>query len=145
MNKALAISLLVTGNLAAVLALSAINFLIILLIPSLVLLIYICLTAATVLGFASSRMLPIFERKYRLKTRWFFLASYVSPIIGAAVYWIVYLILDAAGYLNDEWFISLAMPLYALSFSLAAVAYLISGAIWSAIARSRLNANRSPK
>ncbi len=144
MNKALAVSLLVIGNMAAVLALSAINFLIILLIPSLVLLIYICLTAVTVLGLASSRMLSVFERKYCLKTRWFILASYVPPIIGAAGYWIVYLILNAVGCLNEQ-FAGLAMPLYALSFSLAAVAYLISGVIWSAIARSRLNANRSPK
>jgi len=143
MNKALALSLLVICNVTAVCALSAINFLIILLIQSFALAIYICLTAAAVLGFASSRLLSVFEHKYHLKTRWFILASYVSPVIGAAVYWIVYLILNAAGCFSD--FGGVMSYLFALSLPLPAVAYLISGAVWSAIAKHRLNTKKSPQ
>lgn len=129
MNKALAISLLVICNIAAVCILSVVNLAMFFLTISLALTILIGLAAAAALGFGSSRLLSVFERKYRLKTKWFILASYVSPIIGTAVYWIVYLSLDAAGYFSG-WFAGLGEFVYAISLSATAAVYFISGVLW---------------
>ncbi len=138
MNKALAISLLVIGNVAAVCAISAVSLFIINrstdwgnLIFNLVFIPLIGLAAVIALGFASSRLVPVFERKYCLKTRWFILAAYISPIIGAAVYWIVFMSFDAAGNYNSGWSDGIAEGLYAFLLSATALSYLISGAIWS--------------
>ncbi len=134
MNKALAISLLVIGNVAAVCAISAVSLFIINrstdwgnLIFNLVFIPLIGLAAVIALGFASSRLVPVFERKYCLKTRWFILAAYFSPIIGAAVYWIVCWI----GY-QSSW-----SGGYAAFLPLTAIAYLISGGAWASSVTSR--------
>ncbi len=113
MNKALAILLLVIGNMAAVCALSAINFFMFFLTISPFVAVLIGLAAVTVLGFASSRLLPVFERKLSLEAKWFILAAYGSPVIGAMACWIA-----------DD---------LALFPFITAMAYLISGAIWSDI------------
>ncbi len=138
MKKALAVSLLVICNVAAVCALSAINLFMFFLTISPFVAVLIGLAAVTALGFASSRLIPVFERKLSLKAKWFILAAYISPIIGAAVYWIVYLILDAAGYFSG-WFAGLGEGLYAISLSLTAVAYFISGIGWWASMKSNLS------
>ncbi len=139
MNKALTISLLVIGNLAAVCAISAVSLIIIIylsinlisLLFNLALTILIGLAAVIALGYASSRLIPVFERKYSLKANRFVLAAYISPIIGAAVYWIVFMSFDAAGNYNSGWSDGIAEGLYAFLLSATALSYLISGAIWS--------------
>ncbi len=131
MNKALAISLLVIGNLAAVLALSLINIWVLVLTFSVTTVVLIGLAAVIALGYASSRLIPVFERKYSLKANRFVLAAYISPIIGAAVYWIVFMSFDAAGNYNSGWSDGIAEGLYAFLLSATALSYLISGAIWS--------------
>ena len=113
MNKALAISLLVICNVAAVLALSWINICVLCWSISVTVTILIGLVAVAALGFASSRLLPVFERKLSLEAKWFLLAAYGSPVIGAMVFWIV-----------DD---------LALVMFITAMAYLISGSIWSDI------------
>ncbi len=153
MKKALAVSLLVICNIAAVCALSAVGLFIIvcLSINFFSLLFNLAFTALTglaaviALGFASSRLLSVFERKYCLKAKWFVLAAYISPIIGAAVYWIVFMSLDAAGHYNSGWSDGIPEGLYAFLLSAAAVEYLISGGIWSSRAASRQAADKSPK
>ncbi len=130
MNKALAVSLLVICNAAAVFAVSILNFFVFSLFFSLGVTVIAGLAVLTALGFASSRLLPVFERKYRLKTRWFVIASYVPPVVGAAIYWIVFLILDATGYFKG-WFAGLGEFLFAISLSATAAVYLISGVLWS--------------
>ncbi len=112
MKKALAISLLVIGNVAAVLALSYINLCVWWSI-NITAAVFIGLAAVAALGFASSRLLPVFERKFNLEAKWFILAAYGFPVIGAMACWMVY---DLA-----------------LFPFITAMAYLISGAIWSDI------------
>ncbi len=129
MNKALAISLLVIGNLAAVLALSLINIWVLVLTFSVTTVVLIGLAAVAALGFASSRLIYVFERKYSLKIRWFFLAAYVSPIIGTAIYWIVYMIQNATGQFSG-WGEGLGESFYGIFLSVTAAAYLLSGATW---------------
>lgn len=153
MKKALAISLLVICNTAAVCALSAVGLFIMIYLPinPILLLFKLAFTALTglaaviALGFASSRMLPIFERKYSLKAKWFVLAAYIPPIIGAAVYWIVFLSLDAAGHYNSGWSDGIAEGLYAFLLSVTAAEYLVSGWAWILEVTSRQAANKSPK
>ncbi len=147
MKKALAVLLLVIGNMAAVCALSAVSLFIILmsfdfnhLLFNLAFTLLIGLAAVIALGFASSRLLPVFERKYSLKEKRFILAAYVSPIIGAAVYWGVCWLLDAAGH-QSGW----SEVGYTTLLPLTAAAYLISGWAWVSSVTSRSNANRSPK
>ncbi len=130
MNKALAVSLLVICNAAAVFAVSILNFFVFSLFFSLGVTVITGLAVLTALGFASSRLLPVFERKYLLKTRWFVTASHVTPVVGAAIYWIVFLILDATGYFKG-WFAGLGEFLFAISLSATAAVYLISGVLWS--------------
>ncbi len=112
MKKALAVSLLVICNAAAVLALSWINFCVWWSI-NVTAAVFIGLAAVAALGFASSRLLPVFERKLSLEAKRFILAAYGSPVIGAMACWIV-----------DD---------LALFMFITAMAYLISGAIWSDI------------
>ncbi len=128
MKKALAILLLVIGNVAAVLALSYINLCVWWSI-NITAAVFIGLAAVAALGFASSRLLPVFERKYSLKIRWFFLAAYVSPIIGTAIYWIVYMIQNATGQFSG-WGEGLGESFYGIFLSVTAAAYLLSGATW---------------
>ncbi len=146
MKKALAISLLVIGNMAAVLALSLIYYFVFPLIFNLAFTILIGLAAVTALAFASSRLFSVFKRKYRLNSGLFVLASYIPPVIGAAGYWIVYLILDAAGYFKGKgWFADVPGAFFGLFLGITAMAYLISGDAWVSSVTSRSNANRSPK
>ncbi len=112
MKKALAVSLLVICNAAAVLALSYINLCVWWSI-NIIAAVFIGLAAVAALGFASSRLVPVFERKFNLEAKWFILASYGFPVIGAMACWMVY---DLA-----------------LFPFITAIAYLISGAIWSDI------------
>lgn len=136
MNKPLAISLLVICNTAAVFAVSILNFFVFLLFFSLPVTVIVGMAVMIALGFASSRLLPVFERKYNLKTRWFVIASYVPQIIGAVIYWIVYLRLDAAHYFKG-WLAGVGEFLYAISLSATAAAYLISGVIWCALVKRK--------
>ncbi len=147
MKKALAISLLVIGNLAAVCALSLIYYFVFPRIFNLVLTILIGLAAVVAVTCASSRLLfPIFERKYRLNSGLFVLFAHVPPIIGTAGYWIVYLILDATGYFKGKgWFADVPGAFFGLFLGITAMAYLISGDAWVSSVTSRSNANRSPK
>ncbi len=153
MKKALAISLLVICNMAAVCAISAVGLFIIvcLSINLFSLLFNLAFTARTglaaviALGYASCKLLSVFERKYSLKAKWFVLAAYISPIIGAAVYWIVFMSLDAAGHYGSEWFDGIAEGLYTFLMFTAAVEYLISGWAWISKVTSRQAADKSPK
>lgn len=129
MKKALAISLLVICNLVAVFAVSILNFFVFLLFFSLSVTVIVGLAVLTALGFASGRFITVFDRKYSLKTRWFVIASYITPVAAAAVYWIVFLILDAAGYFKG-WFAGVGELLYAISLSATAAVYFISGLLW---------------
>lgn len=129
MKKELAIPLLVLCNLAVVFVMSIVNLLVWGLTISLAAAILIGLAALIALGFASSRVLRVFKRKYGLRTRWFILASYVPSVVGAAVYFIVYLILDNAGYFRGL-FAGLGEFIYALSLAPTALCYLISGTAW---------------
>ncbi len=153
MKKTLAVSLLVICNVAAVCAISAVSLFIIVclsmnlisLLFNLAVTIVIGLVAVIALGYASCKLLPIFERKYSLNAKWFVLAAYISPIIGAAVYWIVFMSLDAAGHYGSDWSDGIAEGLYAFLLSATALAYLISGGILSSKAVSRQSTDKSPK
>ena len=92
MNKVLAVLLLVIGNLIAVFGIAIIGLWLGLVLGA----IGILITAAAViaLGFASSRFFIIFKRKFELKLSRFIIFSYVIPIIGAVIYWIIFAILD---------------------------------------------------
>lgn len=130
MNKSLALTLLVICNTAVVFAVSLLNFFVFSLFYSLGFTVIAGLAVLTALGFASGHLITVFDRKYRLRTRWFVIASYVSPVIGAAVYWIVFMILDAAGHFKG-WFAGVGEMLYGLSLAATAAVYLISGVLWS--------------
>lgn len=130
MKKPLAIALLVICNALVVCAMTVINFVIFLITSfSLAATVLIGLAALTALGFASSRVFRVFKRKYGLRTRWFILASYVPSVIGAAVYWIIYLILDSNGYFTG-YFAGLSEGLFGISLAPTALCYLISGTAW---------------
>lgn len=129
MKKPAAMSLLVICNLAVVFVMALINLVIFFMTFSLATAILIGLAALTALGFASSRALRLFKQQYGLRTRWFILASYVPSVVGAAVCFIVYLILNRSGYFMG-YFAGLAEFLFLISFAPTATAYLISGTVW---------------
>lgn len=129
MKKPLAISLLVICNALVVFVMSIVNLLVFFTTFSLAAAILIGLAALTALGFASSRVLRVFKRKYGLRTRWFILASYVPSVVGAAVYFIAYLILDHVGYFRG-FLAGLGEFIFALSLAPTALCYLISGIAW---------------
>lgn len=129
MKKGLAITLLVICNALVVFVMSIVNLFVWGLTLSLAAAILVGLAVLTALGFASSRVFRVFKRKYGLRTRWFALASYAPSLIGAAVYWIIYLILDSNGYFTG-YFAGLSEGLFGISLAPTALCYLISGTAW---------------
>lgn len=130
MKKALSISLLVICNAAAVFVLSVLFLLLFLLVSfNLPLTVLIGLAVLAALGFASSRILRFFKRRFDLQTPLFILFSHVPPVIGAAVYWIVFSALRAAGYFTG-YFAGLSEFIFAIVLAPTAAGYFISGAVW---------------
>lgn len=129
MKKPAAISLLFICNPAVVFVMTIVNLLTFLLTLSLEAAVIIGLAALVALGFASSRIYRVFKRKYELRKIWFIIISYVPSVIGALIYWIVYMALDAADYFTGL-FAGLGEFIFLLSLAPTAIVYLISGTIW---------------
>ena len=134
MKKPLAISLLVLCNSAVVFVMTIVNLVVFFATFSLAAAIIIGLAAIAALGFASSRILRVFKRKYGLKMRWFISASYVPSVVGAAVYWIVFWILDNSGYFKG-FLAGVGEYILLLSLAPTAICYFISGFIWCACSK----------
>lgn len=128
MKKPLAITLLVLGNLAAVIGISLL-LLFVALTLDVGLAIIIGLAVLTVLGFASSRIEKLFGRKYDMKRSRFILAAHVPSAAGSIIYLIVICVLDAAGAFSGM-FAGLLEFLVALSLVPTSLVYLISGVMW---------------
>lgn len=130
MNKALAVCLLVLCNLAAVTAAAVFNVFIfcitrLALVPT----VLVALVPLIAMGYGSSRAERLFAEKFAMKKSRFMLVSHIPPAIGAAVYLIVYLSLNASGYFTG-WFGGLLEMLLAVSLSATAALYPISSAVW---------------
>lgn len=130
-KKIIAIVLLVICNSAAVFMMAVINLLIFGLTILLPLAILAGLAMSIALGFAASRVFRVLKRNQGLKSWQFILSSFVPPVVGAGLYWIVYLILDKANYFTG-WFAGLGEFIWGIALTPTAAAYLISGITWCA-------------
>lgn len=128
-KKGIAIILLVICNMAAVFAISIISLLVFLFTFILPLAILVGLTLAAATGFAASRIFRVLKRKKNFKLWQFIVSSFVSPVAGAAIYWIVFLILDAVGYFKG-FLPGLGEAFVGISLSAAAAVYFIVGTAW---------------
>lgn len=128
MKKPIAVTLLVFGDFAAVIAVSFL-LLFAALTLGVGLAIVIGLAVLIPLGLASSQIGRIFGRKYGMKKSRFILTAFVPPVAGSVIYLIAICILDAAGAFSG-FLAGLGEFLMALSLVPTSLVYLISGVVW---------------
>lgn len=134
MKKLAALSLLVICNALVVFVMTMVNLVVFFTTFSLAAAIVIGLAALTALGFASSRVFPVFKRKCGLKMRWFIPTSYVPSVVGAAVYCIIFWSLNNSGYFKG-FLAGVGEYILLLSLVPTAICYFISGTVWCACSK----------
>lgn len=127
MKKSLAIVLLVLGGLAAVFGMAVLGLILIFEFMWGGLLIGIA--AVMGIAFGADRLRMLFKRKYGMNAAKFFLCSYVPPIVGSIILFVVVELLDEAGYFSG-FMAGLGEFLMALSCVIASAAFAAAGGIW---------------
>lgn len=126
MKKALALIALIIGSAAVIFGLSILNLWAVLVLS--VFGVLLGILAVVGLGFGLGALQGVFERKTGLSWKRFILLAYVPSAAVSAVYFIVVLILDWAGYFKG--FLSgLGEFLTGLAWLITSVAALIAGGI----------------
>lgn len=135
-KKFLMYSLIVVGNAAVVFLMAVVNLMLFFMTINLAMTIMVGLSALAALGFAASRVFRVLKRKNGIKFRQFITAAFVPSAVGAAVYWIVYAILDASGYFRG-WFAGLGEGIFGIALAPTACVYLVLGIIWCIVESNR--------
>lgn len=126
MKKVLALIALIIGSAAVIFGLAILNLWAVLVLS--VFGVLLGIAAAVGLGFALSALQGVFERKIGLSWKRFILLTYVPSVAVSAVYFIVVLILDRAGYFKGI-LAGLGEFLMGMSWSITSVAALAVGAL----------------
>ncbi len=124
MKKALALVALFIGSAAVIFGLSILNLWAVLVLS--VFGVLLGILAVVGLGFGLGALQGVFEREMELSWKRFILLTYVPSAAVSAVYFIVVLILDWAGYFKG-FFAGLGEFLTGLAWLITSVAALIAG------------------
>lgn len=135
MRKSVAIGLLILGSVAGICGISVLNLYLALGLIGVGILPAVIVTAGAAFGI--SRLRGVFERKYGIGFRKFFLFAYVPSAAASGIFYIVILCLDKAGYFKG-FFAGMGEFLYGLAWLLTAVVAAVMGAIMLAVSYAHL-------